>query len=142
MPSGANRKARKAEHAAVRRSSGNVFEDLRVPESAQAQARGELAGRIVAIVAERGLTQAEAARLLGIDQPGVSDLVRGKLARFSSERLFRFLCALGQDIEIHVRPTPGRGAIPRIRVVAEKRAARAVGKRGLSARARGPRKTS
>jgi len=135
MASGASRKAREAE-AEVRPSSGNVFEDLGVPDSAQAYARAELAGQIVALITELGLTQAKAARLLGIDQPGVSDLVRGKLTGFSSERLFRFLGALGQDVEIHVRPTPARRATPRIRVVAERRGTSA------SARAKGSRKAS
>lgn len=120
MPSGANRKESKAEMK-VRPSSGNVFEDLGIPESTQAYARAELAGQIVAIINERGLTQAQAARLLGIDQPGVSDLVRGKLARFSTERLFRLLGALGQDVEIHVRPVPARRSTPRIRVFAARR---------------------
>ena len=135
MPSGASRKENRTEPT-VRPSSGNVFEDLGVPDSAQAYARAELAVQIVAIIAERGLTQAKAASILGIDQPGVSDLVRGKLARFSSERLFRFLGALGQDVEIHVRPTPARRATPRIRVIAERRGAAA------AAKAKGSRKAS
>jgi predicted XRE-type DNA-binding protein len=52
---------------------------------------------------KRKLTQARAAGLLGIDQPKVSALVRGKLGGFSTDRLFRFLNALGQDVEIVVR---------------------------------------
>jgi hypothetical protein len=58
-------------------------------------------------VGERGvrkLTQARAAAVLGINQPKVSVLVRGKLDGFSTNRLFRFLNALGQDVEIVVRP--------------------------------------
>lgn len=48
------------------------------------------------------LTQTEAAQMLGIDQPKVSALLRGKLLGFSTERLFRFLNALGNDVEIRV----------------------------------------
>jgi predicted XRE-type DNA-binding protein len=59
--------------------------------------------RIADIIAERRLTQARAAKLLGIDQPKVSALLRGKLSGFSIDRLFRFLNALGRDVEIVVR---------------------------------------
>ncbi|HEU4556444.1 MAG TPA: XRE family transcriptional regulator [Longimicrobium sp.] len=55
---------------------------------------------------ERGLTQVQAADVLGVKQPDVSDLVRGKLARFSMERLERFLNALDMDVRIQVAPKP------------------------------------
>jgi len=55
---------------------------------------------------ERGLKQTEAADLLGIAQPDVSDLVREKLARFSMERLERFLNALDMDVTIQVGRKP------------------------------------
>jgi predicted XRE-type DNA-binding protein len=88
----------------VEASSGNVFADLEVPDADEALAKAELARRICAILAERKLTQARAASVLGIDQPKISALVRGKLDGFSTDRLFRFLNALGQDVEIVVRP--------------------------------------
>jgi predicted XRE-type DNA-binding protein len=75
-----------------------------VPEPDEALAKAELARRICAILAERKLTQARAAAILGIDQPKVSALVRGKLAGFSTDRLCRFLNVLGLDVEIAVRP--------------------------------------
>ncbi len=50
----------------------------------------------------RSLTQVETAKLLGVSQADVSDLVRGKLKGFSTDRLFRFLNALGQDVEIRM----------------------------------------
>jgi predicted XRE-type DNA-binding protein len=84
----------------VHESSGNVFEDLSVPESAEALAKAEIAARIAATIEKRGLTQVKAASLLDASQADVSDLVRGKLRGFSTERLFRFLNALGQDVEI------------------------------------------
>ena len=88
----------------VEPSSGNVFADLEIPDAGEALAKAKLAGRICAIIAERRLTQAKAASLLGVDQPKVSALMGGKLAGFSADRLFRFLNALGQDVEIVVRP--------------------------------------
>ena len=117
MRSTRKRPARKDEEISVERSSGNVFEDLGVPESAEMLAKAELAARIAEIIAERRLTQAAAAKALGIDQPSVSDLVRGRLRGFSSDRLFRFLNALGRDVEIVIRPKRRSGSKPSIRVV-------------------------
>jgi predicted XRE-type DNA-binding protein len=84
-------------------SSGNVFMDLEVPEPDEALAKAELARCICAIISQRKLSQAKAATLLGVDQPKVSALMRGRLDGFSVERLFRFLNALGQDVEIVIR---------------------------------------
>ncbi len=85
------------------RSSGNVFEDLRVDEPTEALAKSELAALIARALRARGLTQTAAAKLLGIDQPKVSELMRGRLTRFSTERLITFLTRLGRDVEIVVR---------------------------------------
>ena len=98
-------------------SSGNVFEDLGVPESTQALAKAELAARISETIARRRLTQAEAAKLLGVDQPTISDLMRGHLKGFSSDRLFRFLNALGKEIEIVIRPRRRSSSKPPVHVV-------------------------
>ena len=67
-------------------------------------AKAELVQRIRELIAERKLTQAKAAELLGLDQPKVSALVRGRVEGFTYDRLFRFLNALGQRVEITVRP--------------------------------------
>src|SRR5262249_16685650 len=88
----------------IETSSGNVFADLEVPDAGEALAKAELTRRICAILSKRKLAQARAAALLGIDQAKVSALIRGKLDGFSTDRLFRFLNALGQDVEIVVRP--------------------------------------
>jgi predicted XRE-type DNA-binding protein len=100
-----NKRAAKTE-IPVERSSGNVFEDIGLAQSAELLAKSEIAARIAAIVEKRGLTQAKAAEILGIDQPSISDLVRGRLRGFSSDRLFRFLNALGQDVRIVIVPRP------------------------------------
>jgi predicted XRE-type DNA-binding protein len=68
-------------------SSGNVFRDLGVPNLEEAFAKAELAAKIAALVESKGLTQVSAAKLLGIDQPKVSALLRGRLTGFSIERL-------------------------------------------------------
>jgi len=98
--------------AMVQRSSGNVFADLRVPEPEQYLAKAKLAAQILKIVKARRLTQQAAADLLGISQPKVSALLRGRLEGFSSDRLFRCLNALGCDVRITISSchplTPGR----------------------------------
>ena len=84
-------------------SGGNVFADLGVDAPEEALAKAELTAKISEILELKGLTQAAAAKLLGIDQPKVSALLRGKLAGFSTERLIKFLNALGRDVEIVIR---------------------------------------
>lgn len=86
-------------------SSGNVFADLGLPDAEEMLAKADLAIQINAIIKEKKLTQVEAARLLGVDQPKISLLTQGKLSGFSLERLFKFLNILGQSITITVSKT-------------------------------------
>jgi predicted XRE-type DNA-binding protein len=80
-----------------------VFADLNLPNPEDALAKAELARQIGQVIAERGLTQTKAAELLGLDQPKISALMRGKLSGFSTDRLLRILNDLGQEIEIVIR---------------------------------------
>ena len=80
----------------IERSSGNVFADLGLPHPDYAVAKAELVQRIHRLIDERKLTQAKAAKLLGIDQPKLSAVLRGRVERCSLDRLFRFLNALGR----------------------------------------------
>jgi len=89
----------------VEASSGNVFADLAVPGPEECLAKAKLVQRIADIIAERKRTQARAAAILGVDQPKISALVRGKFEGFSIDRLLRFLNALGRDVEIVISPT-------------------------------------
>ena len=88
----------------IQTGSGNVFEDLGLENLDELLVKAELARKISGIVTSQNMTQAEAAELLGIDQPKVSALMNGKLSGFSTTRLFRFLNALGRDVEIVVKP--------------------------------------
>jgi predicted XRE-type DNA-binding protein len=106
-------------------SSGNVFADLGLPDADELLAKADLTVQISRIIEERGLTQSKAAALLGVDQPKVSALVRGRLEGFSIERLTRFLNALGQDVEIVVRPKPASRTRAHTRVVSRRRSSRA-----------------
>jgi predicted XRE-type DNA-binding protein len=86
-------------------SSGNVFADLDIPNPEEALAKAKVARKIRNIIKKKKLTQAKAAKILKIDQPKVSLLLRGYLTNFSLERLFRFLNDLGQDVYISITPS-------------------------------------
>jgi predicted XRE-type DNA-binding protein len=86
-------------------SSGNVFADIGVSQPEEANAKAELALQINRLIEQRALTQTEAAKVLGINQPKVSALMRGELTGFSIERLIRLLGALGRDVHIVVTPS-------------------------------------
>lgn len=88
----------------VQKSSGNVFADIGIRNPQEMLAKAKLAHRICQVVAARGLTQTKAAEIMGLDQPKISALMRGKLKGFSAERLFRCLNDLGQEVEITIRP--------------------------------------
>ena len=90
----------------ITKSSGNVYQDLGIKNPEEHALKAELVRQIAARVREDGLTQTEAAARLGIAQPDGSKLFRGHFRQFSVERLMRFLVALGQDVEIVVRPSP------------------------------------
>jgi predicted XRE-type DNA-binding protein len=85
--------------------SGNVFADLGLPNPEQELLKARLTLQIYRIIKDRGLTQAQAGEVLGIKQPHVSALMRNRAGSFSVGRLIEFLTALGQDVEITVRPT-------------------------------------
>jgi predicted XRE-type DNA-binding protein len=101
-------------------SSGNVFADLGLPEADTLLVKAEMVRQISSIVQHRGLTQAETAEVLRIDQPKVSALLRGHLRGFSLERLARFLNALNRDVDIVVRPTSRSSAHGVVRVLTAK----------------------
>ena len=89
----------------VTEGSSNVFADLGFANPEQEQLKAHLTLQIYRTIKRRGLTQAGAGAILGIKQPHVSGLMRGRSGNFSVGRLMEFLTALGQDVEITVRPT-------------------------------------
>ena len=86
------------------KGSGNVFADIGLPDAADHLVKAKLVFKIDALIQERGLKQSEAAALLGVRQPDISKMLHGDFRQFSVERLMRFLVALGQDVEIVVKP--------------------------------------
>jgi predicted XRE-type DNA-binding protein len=88
----------------IEESSGNVFADLGLSNPEECLAKADLVIQINKLIKKRKLKQREAAVLLGLDQPNISALNRGRLSGFSIERLFRLLAILNQDIEIVIKP--------------------------------------
>jgi predicted XRE-type DNA-binding protein len=102
----------------VEDSTGNVFEDMELPDAETRLAKSRLAQRISQLIKAQKLSQTEAAGKLGIDQPKISALVRGRLKDFSTERLMRFITALDQDVIITIRK-PKDPVHPRGRMLVE-----------------------
>jgi len=85
-------------------SSGNVFEDLGLPDAEELFVKSTIATKINQILEKRHLSQTQAAAILGIPQPKVSMIQNGKLRGFSLEKLCHFLTLLGRDVDIVIRP--------------------------------------
>lgn len=102
----------------VIRGSANVFADLGFTDGAERQAKLRLAYALNHFLEARKISQAAAARVLGLTQPKVSALRHYKLSGFSIERLMNLLIALDQDVEIVIRPKPRSRKAARISVVA------------------------
>jgi predicted XRE-type DNA-binding protein len=96
---------RRKKQVEAEESSGNVFADLGLPNPEQELLKARLTFQIYKIIKARGLTQAQAGEVLGIKQPHVSALMRNRAGNFSVGRLIEFLTALGQDVQIIVKPT-------------------------------------
>lgn len=109
----------------VTKSSGNVFADLDLPNAEELDVKAQLTHRISVAIRDGGLTQVQAAKILGVDQPTVSALVRGRLDKFTTDRLLRFITALGNDVSIIVQPKEAARAAGVVRVVHDHDAARA-----------------
>ena len=84
----------------VERGRNNVFADLELPNADSHLLKAELVSRVDDIARQRGMTEAAVAGALGMPEPDVSRLLRGDFREYSLDRLFRFLMALGCDIEI------------------------------------------
>lgn len=97
----------------VTRSSGNVFRDLGFsPDEAEyLKIRAELMVNLQKVIMARGLKQAEAAELLGVTQPRVSDLMRGRIDLFSIDTLIDMLAKLGIRAKVVLQPSRRRAGV-------------------------------
>lgn len=110
--------AKNVKAAKIVRGSGNVFADLNFPDAEERQTKLRLAYALNTVIDAQRLTQDEAAKRLGLNQPKVSALRNYKLEGFSVERLMTLLNALDRDIEIVIRKKPKSRSAARISVVA------------------------
>ncbi len=92
----------------VTEGSGNVFADLGFANPDLELLKSTMVQRIASVIRARKLTQMKAAEILGVDQPKISALLRGRFGGYSTDRLLRFLTALDQDVQLIVKAKPRR----------------------------------
>ena len=99
-----------SEEIKVEESSGNVFKDLGFSdeEAEEEMLKAELGVEILRILEGRSLTQAKAAKILGVKSTEISRLEHAKFSYYSIEQLMRFLTRLNRDIEIRINPSGDR----------------------------------
>ena len=105
------------EDRAVYAGSGNVYADLGYENADEMLVKAQLVANIAEIIQRRGLTQVEAAKLLGITQPKVSAMLRGQFRGFSERKLIDCLTSLGRDVQIVIKESPQRRAVGKLTVV-------------------------
>ena len=84
-------------------SSGNVFKDIGISNPEEHLIKAQLAAFIGRLIKEQNLTQAEAAQRMGLKQPDVSNVLRGRFSGYSIERMLMMAVALGADVSISVK---------------------------------------
>lgn len=110
-------KHKASEKIAVYAGTGNVYADLGYPDADEMLVKAKLVHKIAEIIQRRGLTQVEAAKLLGLTQPKVSAMLRGQFRGFSERRLIDCLTSLGRDVQIVIKETPQRRTGGKLTVV-------------------------
>lgn len=101
----------------IEKSSGNVCEDLGTPEASEMQVKSQLAAKIGEIIKARHLTQVQAAEILGLTQPKLSQMLRGKFRGISESKMMDCLLLLGRDVQIVIKSAPRSRKEGRIEVV-------------------------
>ena len=99
------------------RGSGNIFADLGLPNAEEHQLKAALVVQLKRLMAEREITQTEAAKMVEMKQPDLSKVLRGHFKLVSVEKLMRMLTAFDQDVEITIKPHRKRGEAGRITFV-------------------------
>jgi predicted XRE-type DNA-binding protein len=86
----------------ITESSGNVFEDLELPEAENLKLRAQLMIEIERYIEEHRLTQAEAAKRMRTTQPRINDIVQGRIEKCTIDRLVNMLAAAGRHVSLTV----------------------------------------
>jgi predicted XRE-type DNA-binding protein len=111
------RKVKMIDGVEIHEGSENVYADLGYPNAEEMLIKAKLAAKIADIVRNKGLTQVQTAKILGLTQPKVSALLRGRFRGISERRLIECLTSLGRDVEIVVKDVPRRRAGGKLTVV-------------------------
>jgi len=101
----------------VEKGSTNVYADLGFENAEQMLVKARLVAKISEIIRRRRLAQAQAAELLGLRQPRLSNMLRGRFQGISETRLIECLTRLGRNVEIVVKPASRSKAAGRVSVV-------------------------
>lgn len=86
----------------IEESSGNIFADLGLPNPEERLLKADLARQITQLIKAKGLTQTQASRVVGVPQPHLSDIMRGRLAGYSAEKLLTIINRLGRRVEVRI----------------------------------------
>lgn len=88
----------------IEHSSGNVYEDLGYDDAEEMLVKAQLAKKIGEIIRANEWTQTEASQIVGLPQPKLSSLLRGKFRAISEAKMMDCLRRLGRDVQIVVGP--------------------------------------
>lgn len=110
-------KRKVTERLEIHEGSGNVYRDLGFPDAGEMLVKAQLVSKIREIIRSKGLTQVEAAKILGLPQPKLSGILRGQFRGVSERKLIDCLTSLGRDVEIVVKDAPRRRASGKLTVV-------------------------
>jgi len=101
----------------IEEGSGNVYADLGMRDADEMLVKARLASKIGEIVKRRGLTQTEAAEVLGMPQPKVSNMLRGKFRGVSEAKMLECLIRLGRQVQIVVKSARSKNVTGRVEVI-------------------------
>jgi len=90
----------------IEQGSGNVYADLGMADASEMQVKAQLAAEIGSILKDRCLTQVQAAKILGMPQPKLSEMLRGRFRGISDSKMIDCLARLGRDVQIVVKAAP------------------------------------
>jgi predicted XRE-type DNA-binding protein len=108
---------RKVQGVEVQMGTGNVYADLGYGDADEMLIKAQLVTKIGEIIKRKGLTQTQAAQLLGMPQPKLSNLLSGRFRGFSERRLIDCLTKLGRDVQIVVKAAPRSRGNGRLSIV-------------------------
>jgi len=101
----------------IERGSTNVYADLGMADAGEMLVKARLATRIAEIIRRRKLKQIDAAKILGLTQPKLSNMLRGQFRGISEAKMLECLTRLGQDVEIRVKTTPRSRTVGQVSLV-------------------------